>query len=125
MLIAGVWVSADGAEARPLIRGQAVATDGSRYADDFLVDTGADYTVLSADLFGLLGLGGVAVPSVVPYVGIGGASSCVEFDGAIEFIALDGTPVVVKGRYAAFTDPDATAHSILGRNVLDLFDLII
>jgi hypothetical protein len=43
----------------------------------------------------------------------------------VEFTKEDGGPVRVRGEYAAFTDPAATDLSILGRDVLDLFDIIV
>jgi hypothetical protein len=43
----------------------------------------------------------------------------------IEFMRDDGTPIRVRGTFAGFTDPGATDLSILGRDVMDNFDLII
>ena len=43
----------------------------------------------------------------------------------MEFIRDDGGPVRVRGEFAGFTDPTATDLSVLGRDVLDNFDLII
>ncbi|HKI33658.1 MAG TPA: hypothetical protein VKA46_17520 [Gemmataceae bacterium] len=39
--------------------------------------------------------------------------------------ADDGSPARIQGDFAAFTDPAATDMSILGRDVLDHFDLIV
>jgi hypothetical protein len=44
---------------------------------------------------------------------------------AVEFIRDDGGPARVRGEFAGFTDPTATDLSILGRDVLDHFDLLI
>jgi hypothetical protein len=43
----------------------------------------------------------------------------------VEFLRADGGPARVRGDMAAFTDPTATDLSILGRDVLDHFDVII
>jgi hypothetical protein len=43
----------------------------------------------------------------------------------VEFIRDDGGAVRVRGEFAAFTDPTATDLSILGRDILDHFDLVL
>ena len=43
----------------------------------------------------------------------------------VEFLRAEGGPARVRGEMAAFTDPTATDLSILGRDVLDHFDVII
>ena len=42
----------------------------------------------------------------------------------MEFICDDGRTIRVRGDFASFTDPAATDLSVLGRDVLDNFDLI-
>ncbi len=59
-------------------------------------------------------------------VGIGGASPSVLVETALELIRSDGaTSSLFRGEFAAFTDPQATDFSILGRDMLNLFDLIL
>src|SRR5262249_47920153 len=48
MRIDGEWLLCEDGMARPIIRGEILAHDGSWQAIEFLVDTGADRTVLSA-----------------------------------------------------------------------------
>jgi hypothetical protein len=43
----------------------------------------------------------------------------------LEFKRDDGGTAVVRGEFAAFTDPAATDLSILGRDVSNNFDLIL
>jgi hypothetical protein len=43
----------------------------------------------------------------------------------MEFTRDDGGPVRVRGEFAGFTNPTATDLSVLGRDLLDNFDLII
>jgi hypothetical protein len=43
----------------------------------------------------------------------------------VEFARDDGGTAVVRGEYAGFTDLAATDLSILGRDVLDLFHLMV
>ena len=37
----------------------------------------------------------------------------------------DGVPIAVSGAFTAFTDPAATDMSVLGRDVLNNFDVIL
>jgi hypothetical protein len=48
MLIAGKWQVGDDGMLRPLVRAAVSGMDGRLVADDFLIDSGADRTVLSA-----------------------------------------------------------------------------
>ena len=48
MRINGRWLLCDDGIVRPVIRGEVLADDGSWQSVEFLVDTGADRTVLSA-----------------------------------------------------------------------------
>jgi hypothetical protein len=57
--------------------------------------------------------------------GIGGASDFVVVATTLELTREDGVPVRVSGTFAAFTDPTATDLSILGRDVLEHFDVIV
>ena len=58
-------------------------------------------------------------------MGIGGASDFVLIPTEVEFTGDDGQVVRVRGDFAAFTDPAATDFSVLGRDVLENFDLIV
>ncbi len=46
-------------------------------------------------------------------------------DTVLELGSQDGAPARVRGRFAAFTDSTATDLSILGRDVLNHFDVIL
>ena len=37
----------------------------------------------------------------------------------------DGGPVIVRGKFTAFTDPLTTDLSVMGRDVLNNFDVIV
>ena len=58
-------------------------------------------------------------------MGVGGATSFVILNTLMEFTRDDGGLVTVRGEFAAFTDPAASDLSILGRDVLDNFDVIL
>jgi hypothetical protein len=65
------------------------------------------------------------MPAGSTFVGVGGQSAFTEVDTVLELEAIDGSPLQVRGKYTAFTDPAATTYCILGRDVLNLFDLIV
>ena len=56
MLIAGEWLICDDGIVRPVVRGEVETADGDWEPVLFLVDTGADRTVLSAAVLSMLDL---------------------------------------------------------------------
>lgn len=125
MLIAGEWKLRDDGVMRPIVRARVLGSDGSLVAEDFLIDSGADRTVLSAALLARLPFSAESVQPGFTLSGIGGTAAFVSITTAMEFICDDGGLVRVRGDFAGFTDPAATDLSILGRDVLGHFDLII
>jgi hypothetical protein len=125
MRIVGEWQRCDDGITRPTVRAKVYGKSGSLIADDFLIDTGADRTVFSAALWARLGLPASAAQPSFTLSGIGGVRTFVCVTTAVEFVRDDGGPARVRGEFAAFTDPVATDLSVLGRDVLDHFDLII
>lgn len=125
MRIAGTWLLCDDGVPRPIVIAKALAADGSEHADRFLVDTGADRTVFSAALRVKLGLPGTNGAPGLSLQGIGGISAFVLVDCVLEFTRDDGKAARVRGQFAAFADPAASDLSILGRDVLSNFDLIV
>jgi hypothetical protein len=125
MEIAGKWVEMPDGVVRPLIRVTITAASGESEADVFLIDTGADRTVLSYAFLDRLQLPVDGGPADFGLQGVGGASPFVPVEAVLEFTTTDERPVKVRGRFAAFVDPAATDTSILGRDVLNNFDLIV
>jgi hypothetical protein len=101
------------------------AADGAFHVEFFLVDGCADRTVLSADSLARLGFPGNPPPSDITLQGIGGVTGYVLVQSVLEFTRDDGGPAHVRGEFAAFTDAAATDLSILGRDVLNNFDVIL
>jgi hypothetical protein len=99
MRIEGEWLLCDDAVVRPTVTVHVQIQDGRRESDRFLVDSGTDRTVVSADLLHRLHVSGRSHALGVGLFGIGGA--------------------------AAFTDPESTNRSIPGQDVLDNFDPIL
>lgn len=125
MVIVGEWRVCDDGVTRPVVRVKVPRADGSHTSEYFLVDSAADRSAFSAALLKeLQALGNHAPPGVI-LEGIGGASPHVEITTVLELRRTDGGVARVRGDFAAFTDPSATDMSILGRDVLNNFDLII
>lgn len=125
MRILGEWFAGDDGTLRPTASITVQSVDGQFIPDRFLIDTGADRTVFSADLARDLRLSPIqrSVPSALQ--GIGGEVSFQVVATALRLTRDDGTPVTIRGEFATFADTLATDSSILGRDVLDIFDLIV
>lgn len=125
MLIAGEWKLRDDGVMRPIVRARVLGSNGSLVSEDFLIDSGADRTVLSATLLARLPLLARSAQPDFTLSGIGGTTTFVSVTTVMEFVRDDGALARVRGEFAGFTDPTATDLSILGRDVLDHFDVII
>jgi hypothetical protein len=125
MRIVGEWFTSDDDVTRPIIYAAVLDSGGRSHRDRFLVDTGADRSVFSADLLHRLG-GPRDLPAEgITLQGVGGSAAFVLRDTAIELTRDDGASITIRGRFAAFTDQSALDVSILGRDVTDNFDVII
>jgi hypothetical protein len=89
----------------------------------FQVDTGADCTAFAAATVALLGL--PLQGAALQLGGLGGAAATFAVDASIRLFLTDGNTIVFKSHFAAFTDPAALAMSVLGRDITDLFALIV
>jgi hypothetical protein len=125
MRIVGKWHRCDDGTARPIVETTLPDAAGQPVFERFLVDSCADCTVLSADLLSKLKLASKSSSADVSLKGISGAGAHVVVNTIVEFLRAEGGPARVRGEMAAFTDPTATDLSILGRDVLDHFDVII
>ena len=125
MRIVGEWLTCDDLVRRPSVRGRVAGADGSYSEDQFLIDTGADRTVFSAALLARLGTVAVVPSAEIALQGIGGSSAFVLLSTVLELTRDDGGPAHIRGEFAAFIDPSVTDLSILGRDVLNHFDVIL
>ena len=125
MRIVGEWLRGDDGFTRPVVPVQVIASDGAARTDWFLIDSGADRSVLSATFFSRLRLPIDTTPAGMGLMGVGGLTSFVLVTAALELTRDDGRPARVRGQFAVFTDPAATDLSVLDRDVLDNFDLIL
>lgn len=125
MRIVGDWFLFEDGESRPILRAKVQTSGGALIAEQFLVDTGADRTVFSAALLEQLALPVEPAPEDERMLGIGGAAPYVIVDAAMELTRDDGGPAVVRGKFTAFTDPLTTDLSVMGRDVLNNFDVVV
>ena len=125
MRIEGEWFRSEDGVSRPAIELDVHDRGGGLQRARFLIVSGSDRTVLNSPLLRRLGIPEDPLPAGFRVVGIGGAATAVVVRTTLEFFSSDGRPAVVRGEFVAFTDPRATDLSILGRDVLDNFDVIL
>jgi hypothetical protein len=123
MLIRGEWYPCDDGVERPIIRGEARAADGEWIRVLFLVDSGADRTVFTAQKLFELGHDSDGERGLLG--GVGGMAESVDIDTMIRLTHENDGKAHVPGTFAAFVDLEALDMSVLGRDVLDNFVLII
>ncbi len=125
MQVVGKWLLGDDGITRPVVEANVLGANGKPHKDLFLIDSGADRTVFNAGLLQNLRLPAIQPPPGLTLEGISGASKYVLLTTTIEFVRDDGGPARVRGELAAFVDPAASDLSILGRDVLNNFDVIL
>jgi len=123
MLLPGYWLLCDDNILRPIFRGEMATVAGSVVPVEFLADTGADRTVLCGAVLARLGL--PSVPAEKPLGGVGGQAATVLVAAAINLRRADGGVAVFHGQFAAFTELEALDMSVLGRDITNLFTLIV
>jgi hypothetical protein len=125
MRIVGSWFLFSDGETRPILRTKMRTGHGTTITEQFLIDIGADRTVLSAAVLEQLDLPIDQPPADWQLRGISGSAEYVIVECIIELSRDDGGPATVRGKFAAFRDPFATDLSVLGRHVLNNFDVIL
>jgi hypothetical protein len=125
MRIAGEWLVCNDGVTRPVIQAEVQAADGSLQRGVFLIDSCADRTVFGADFMKKLGFSMTPAAEDLSLKGITGECGFVVARTVIELTRDDGGVAAVRGEFAAFTDASATDLSILGRDVLNVFDVIL
>ncbi|HMF15368.1 MAG TPA: retropepsin-like aspartic protease [Gemmataceae bacterium] len=123
MRIDGLWHLCDDGILRPVIHGEILAGDGSWVKAPLLVDSGADRTVFSADVMEALHLQPIDSPDRLS--GVGGAAASVVVDTQLRLTHDQAGKAIFKGQFAGFTEVEALDMSVVGRDILNLFALII
>lgn len=124
MEIGGLWVLCQDNVIRPTVIGDVVTARGSIESELFVVDTGADRTILCWSTFQRLGFPPIAPPPTASLSGLGGTTPFVLFRTSVTFMATDGTGVIFHRDFIGVTDPSLEV-SLLGRDFLDDFDVIV
>ena len=123
MRIDGLWFECEDGVRRPIVRAEALASDGNWQPANFLVDPGADNTVFSADI--CAALGHLPQRTDARLFGIGGAANAALVEVEFRLRQADQTPVTFRGQFLAAVDSSTLDTSILGRDILNLFAVII
>lgn len=121
MVIAGAWTLEGDGIVRPMLRILFDVEDGHRESELFLVDSGADCTVLTSHLVAKLGF---VSSSGGQLIGLGGTSSSATVDAVLTFLTTAGHDIRVRGTYACAPGSDLDLN-VLGRDVLAHFDVIL
>lgn len=123
MRIDGAWIAFNDGVSRPVILGEVLSRDGNWVRTVFLVDTGADRTVLSASAYVKLGFGESEGREQLG--GLGGLTEAVFIGTQIRLTRDGGGKATFRGDYAAVTDDAALDFSVLGRDLLNMFAVIV
>jgi hypothetical protein len=118
-----MWHQCDDGIVRPVIHAEVRANDGSWVKAPFLLDTGADRTVLSVDVLAALGL--PFLGSAEHLGGIGGIVESVVVETQIRLTRENAGKVLFQGQYAGVTEVGALDMSVVGRDLTNLFVVIV
>jgi hypothetical protein len=120
--IEGKWVLCEDAINRPMV--EVSLAGGAPFSELFLVDSGADKTVFCRQTLDALGLETLPTERIKA-AGVGGATSLVALETAIEFAVAGGGTVRVTGPFSAQIDADVLDMNLLGRDVLNNFEVLV
>jgi hypothetical protein len=123
MRVNGRWLLCSDGVVRPVILVRVLAQDGHWWTDDFLLDTGADASTFSVDLQTRLGFASTQAAAVS---GVGGAAASVVINTSLQLERDDGGTITIQqGQFLGLTGPSAFDMNVLGRDILDLFAVIV
>jgi predicted aspartyl protease len=124
MVVSGQWRADDDGIHRPMVDVEVSVSGGIPVAEPFLVDTGADCSVLSESLLTSIGAAGV-VERGTRIQGLAGESETVAIAATLTLKTIEGRELTIRGTFAAVTQSEALDICILGRDVLANFDVIV
>ena len=120
----GSWILCDDGVTRPFITLNAVDANGTLVPARFLIDTGADQTLLSFALADKLGLPALPAPEGMTLSGIGGAASFTYATALLVLESEDGTRLRFQNEYPIMPGGSLLDGNILGRNIMRYFHLV-
>ena len=119
----GEWLQCDDGVIRPVISAEILDGDDHWRSFELLVDTGADRTVISANVLHSLNPSSDAPQDRIG--GVGGFVDTVIVCTQMRLLRDDGKWAVFRGDYAACISHEVLDMSVLGRDILDMFSLVI
>jgi predicted aspartyl protease len=123
MEIKGEWQFCEDDVVRPVMLGRFESANKEWVNAELLIDTGADRTVLNTELLQKLGIDPLEGEEGIS--GLGGATDAVVIQTKLQLFRETGAPGTFHSRFTAVTDPTALDLSVLGRDIIDLFALIV
>jgi hypothetical protein len=124
MLVKGHWKLCEDGELRPVVEAKVRTPGGGWKALTFLLDAGADRTILEERLLFLLNSLVLPADESSKLSGIGGKADFALVQTVLEFTRDDGKPSIINGPFGIFTDQENSDLSVLGRDVTNNFDVI-
>ena len=98
--------------------------DGTKLGEVFLLDSGADRTILTYESFLKLGIPGYRAPTHPAIAGLGGEAEFLQFESTIYLESANGDFFEHRGEFYAVKNDAALDICLLGRDILDQFDVI-
>ena len=123
MLLLGEWFPSSDGTILPVLKGGVLAANGKWISEHFLVDSGADVTVLSPAVHRELRLPTNGVNGQLG--GIGGVTGVTFVSTHIRSQRHDGGTAVFRGNYHTLAAAQHMEISVLGRDIIDMFALIV
>jgi hypothetical protein len=124
MRVDGRWHRFKDGILRPVVDAAVQTSAGTWDTVTFLLDAGADRTVLEAAFVSRLSPLALPAGRAPELAGVGGKVECIFIQTRLAFERHDGPLVFINGPFGVFTDPLSSDISILGRDVTNNFDVI-
>jgi hypothetical protein len=124
MRIDGRWLRCTDGIERPVVDVHLVLPTRQLAALPMLVDTGADFTILAYAVGQSLSAYLQTTPVNTTAQGIGGQIPTHMLNVRLLFTSMGGRQVMLNGPIPTFATPANPDFSVLGRDVLDRFELV-
>ena len=123
MRINDEWYPCDDGFIRPTLVGRVRTGQGRMISVRFLIDTGADWTTFAPTVVRRLRT--TLEPSAFDLIGIGGLRTASAITTLIKFPCDGNVTATMHGTFGALTEPGSLDMSILGRDELNNFAVIL
>jgi len=119
----GEWLQCDDGIVRPILRCEFLGNNDQWIAAEFLLDTGADRTVFSANVLSALAPRDCEPGEEVR--GVDGIAATVSINTSIRMTRDGDGKVLFRGVFPACTDQDMLDMSVLGRDITRELAIIV